>query len=38
MIGGNMKEKINYGNCMKRKCKECKYYNRCFKNKKTNKS
>lgn len=25
-----MKEKINYNNCMKRKCQECKYYNYCF--------
>lgn len=33
-----MKEKINYDNCMKRKCQECKYYNYCFEyRKKTNK-
>lgn len=25
-----MKEKINYDNCIKRKCSECKYYNKCF--------
>ena len=25
-----MKEKINYANCMKRKCQECKNYNSCF--------
>lgn len=34
-----MKEKINYNNCMKRKCNECKYFDRCFGyRKKTNKS
>lgn len=22
---------INYNNCMRRKCEQCKYYNRCFK-------
>lgn len=34
-----MKEKINFGNCIKRKCNECKNYNYCFgyKKKKTNK-
>lgn len=21
---------INYNNCMKRKCQECKHYDRCF--------
>ena len=26
-----MKEKINYSNCMKRKCEMCKYYDECFK-------
>lgn len=26
-----MKEKINYAECMKRKCSECKYYDKCFK-------
>lgn len=25
-----MKKKINYDNCMKRKCSECKYYDECF--------
>lgn len=25
-----MKEKINYANCMKRKCEMCKYYEECF--------
>ena len=25
-----MKEKINYAECMKRKCSECKYYDECF--------
>lgn len=25
-----MKEKINYDNCMKRKCQDCKYYDYCF--------
>lgn len=26
-----MKDKINWKECMKRKCEQCKYYNRCFK-------
>ena len=25
-----MKDKINYANCMKRKCEMCKYYDECF--------
>lgn len=25
-----MKDKINYANCMKRKCEQCKYYYYCF--------
>lgn len=25
-----MKEKINFDNCMKRKCQSCKYYDYCF--------
>ena len=25
-----MKEKINYAECMKRKCQQCKFYDRCF--------
>lgn len=25
-----MKEKINYANCMKRKCEMCKHYDECF--------
>lgn len=34
-----MKEKINFDNCMKRKCNECKNYDKCFGyRKKTNKS
>nr|DAM91448.1 MAG TPA: hypothetical protein [Caudoviricetes sp.] len=28
-----MKDKINWKECMKRKCEQCKYYNRCFKEK-----
>lgn len=28
-----MKEKINYTECMKRKCEQCKRYNKCFKEK-----
>ncbi len=32
-----MKEKINYSECMKRKCNECKYHKSCFKNNKANK-
>ncbi len=28
-----MKEKINYDNCMKRKCQKCKFYDECFKKK-----
>lgn len=31
-----MKEKINYSECMKRKCNECRYYESCFKNNKLN--
>lgn len=27
-------ERINYDNCMKRKCKKCKFYDECFKDKK----
>lgn len=30
-----MKE-INYDNCMKRKCEQCKYYDKCFKKGKNN--
>lgn len=26
-----MKDKINWKECMKRKCEQCKYYNKCFK-------
>ena len=34
-----MKDKMNYANCMKRKCEQCKYYDYCFGyKKKTNKS
>lgn len=29
-----MKDKINWKECMKRKCEQCKYYNRCFKKEK----
>ena len=29
-----MKEKINYTECMKRKCSVCKYYDKCFEYKK----
>lgn len=29
-----MSKKINYANCMKRKCEQCKYYNYCFRYKK----
>lgn len=25
-----MNEKINYAECMKRKCSECKHYDECF--------
>lgn len=25
-----MKEKINYSECMKRKCQDCKHYDDCF--------
>ena len=25
-----MSDKINYANCMKRKCEQCKYYDYCF--------
>jgi hypothetical protein len=25
-----MSEKINYANCMKRRCDECKHYDYCF--------
>lgn len=32
-----MKEKINFDNCMKRKCNECKYYDYCFEYKKEKK-
>ncbi len=30
-----MKEKINYNNCIKRKCEQCKFYERCFRYYKT---
>ena len=26
-----MKDKINWKECMKRKCEQCKYYDKCFK-------
>lgn len=26
-----MKDKLNWKECMKRKCEQCKYYDRCFK-------
>lgn len=26
-----MKDKLNWKECMKRKCEQCKYYNKCFK-------
>lgn len=26
-----MKDKINRKECMKRKCEQCKYYDKCFK-------
>ena len=29
-----MKKEFNYEQCMKRKCEQCKYYNKCFKEKK----
>lgn len=32
-----MKDKINYKNCMKRKCKYCKFYDKCFKHKENKK-
>ena len=25
-----MRDKINYANCMKRKCEQCRYYDYCF--------
>lgn len=25
-----MSDKINYANCMKRRCEQCKYYDYCF--------
>lgn len=25
-----MRDKINYANCMKRKCEQCRYYDNCF--------
>lgn len=25
-----MKDKMNYANCMKRKCQDCKHYDECF--------
>nr|DAW02281.1 MAG TPA: endonuclease III [Caudoviricetes sp.] len=25
-----MRDKINYANCMQRKCEQCKYYDYCF--------
>lgn len=25
-----MSEKINYANCMKRRCEQCRYYDYCF--------
>ena len=25
-----MRDKINYANCMKRRCEQCKYYDYCF--------
>lgn len=28
-----MEEKTNYNNCMKRKCHQCKFYDKCFKKK-----
>ena len=31
-----MRDNINYFNCMKRKCEQCKNYINCFKYKKTN--
>ena len=27
----HMKDKLNWKECMKRKCEQCKYYDRCFK-------
>ena len=27
----NMKDKLNWKECMKRKCEQCKYYDKCFK-------
>lgn len=34
-----MEDKINWNNCMKRKCEQCKHYDYCFGyRKKTNKS
>lgn len=32
-----MKDKINWKECMKRKCEQCKYYNKCFKEQKLDK-
>nr|DAP55121.1 MAG TPA: hypothetical protein [Caudoviricetes sp.] len=26
-----MKDKLNWKECMKRKCEQCKHYDRCFK-------
>lgn len=26
-----MKDKLNWKECMKRKCEQCKYYDKCFK-------
>lgn len=25
-----MKDKINYDKCMRKQCRECKYYDKCF--------
>lgn len=25
-----MRDKINYANCMQRKCEQCRYYDYCF--------
>lgn len=30
----NMKDRINYKNCMIKKCEQCKFYIKCFKEKK----
>ena len=31
-----MKDKINWKECMKRKCEQCKYYDKCFKEERKN--